>query len=156
MEDPFGGMFKITGSNYSVWKSKMRDMLVVKDLWLSVQFGDGRPDKIDALTWEVMHLKTTTYIWCFIDMSLYNNFNEEKKAHELWEKIGIMLENKNIVNRVSVFRKIVRLRYQAHECLPGVDKSDHLAGSTSSRWGTCIVVARIPYGYLGDTRCYNG
>ena len=45
-------------------------------------------------------------------MTLYNNFNEEKKAHELWEKIDIILENKNVVNRVSVFRKIVRLRYQ--------------------------------------------
>ena len=45
-------------------------------------------------------------------MSLYSNFNEENKAHELWEKIGIMLENKNAVNRVLVFRKIVRLRYQ--------------------------------------------
>ena len=32
MEDPFGSMFKLTGSNYSVWKSKMRDILVVKDL----------------------------------------------------------------------------------------------------------------------------
>ena len=67
---------------------------------------------LGAPTWEVMHLKTMAYIRCFIDMSLYNNFNEEKKAHELWEKICIMLENKNIVNRVSVFRKIVRLRYQ--------------------------------------------
>ena len=38
--------------------------------------------------------------------------NEEKKAHELWQKIGIMLENKNVVNLVLVFRKIVRLRYQ--------------------------------------------
>ena len=54
-------------------------------------------------------MKTTAYIQCFIDMSLYNNFNEENKAHELWEKIDIILENKNVVNRVSVFRKIVRL-----------------------------------------------
>ena len=59
-----------------------------------------------------MHMKTMTYIRCFIEMSPYNNFNEENKAHELWEKIDIMLENKNVVNRVSVFRKIVRLRYQ--------------------------------------------
>ena len=57
-------------------------------------------------------MKTTTYIRCFINMSMYNNFNEEKKAHELWEKIGIMFEDKNVVNRVSVFRKLVRLRYQ--------------------------------------------
>ena len=76
-------MFKVTSSKYSVWKSKMRDMLVVKDLWLPVQFEDGRPDKIDAPTWEVMHLKKTTYIRCFIYMSLYNNFNEDNKAHEL-------------------------------------------------------------------------
>ena len=50
-------------------------------------------------------------------MSLYNNFNEENKAHELWENIGIMLENKNTVNRVSVFRKIVRLRYKDGSCM---------------------------------------
>ena len=81
----------------------MRDMLVVQDLWPPVQLRDERPDKIDTPTWEVMHLKTTTYIRCF---------NEENKGHELWEKIDIMLENKNVVNRVSVFRKIVRLRYQ--------------------------------------------
>ena len=48
MDDSLGGMFKLTGSNYPVWKSKMRDMLVVKDLWFPVQFGDKRLDKIDA------------------------------------------------------------------------------------------------------------
>ena len=40
MEDSFGGMFKLTGSNYSLWKSKMWDMLVYKDLWLLVSFRD--------------------------------------------------------------------------------------------------------------------
>ena len=112
MDDSLGGMFKLTGSNYSVWKSKMRDMLVVKDLWLSVQFGEKKPDKIDVAVWEVMHMKTTAYTWCFIDMSLYNNFNEESQAHELREKIGLMFQNKNATNQVSVFRKLVRLRYQ--------------------------------------------
>ena len=53
MEESFGDMFKLTGSNYSVWKSKMRDMLVIKDIWLSVQFGDKNSDKIDAKIWEV-------------------------------------------------------------------------------------------------------
>ena len=121
MEDPFGGMFKLTGSNYPVWKLKMRDMLVVKDLWLPVQFGDKKPNKIDIVNWEVMHMKTTTYIWCFIDMSLYNDFNEESKAHVLWETIGTTLENKNAVNQVSIFRKLVRLWYQA-----GSNMAEHI------------------------------
>ena len=60
MEESYGGMFKVTSSNYSVWRSKMMDMLVVKDLWLPVQFGDKRPNKIDATIWEVMYIKTTT------------------------------------------------------------------------------------------------
>jgi hypothetical protein len=105
-------MYKLTGSNYPVWKSNMRDMLVVKDLWFPVQFGDKRPDKIDATKWDVMHMKTTVYIWCFMDMSLDNNFNKESKAHQLWEKISIMFQNKNAANQVSVFWKLVRLRYQ--------------------------------------------
>ena len=112
MDDSLGGMFKITSSNYPVWKSKMRDMLVVKHLWFPVQFGDKRSDKIDATIWDVMHMKTMVYIQCFINMSLYNNFNEESKAHELWEKTNIMFQNKNVANQVSVFRKLLRLRYQ--------------------------------------------
>ena len=59
-----------------------------------------------------MHLNTKIYVRCFIDMSLYNNFNEETKADVLWKKMDAMFENKNIVNRVSVLREIVRLWYQ--------------------------------------------
>ena len=102
MEDSFGGIFKLIGSNYSVWQSKMRDMLVCKDLWLSVQHDKTKPDKIDEPTWEVMHLNTSAYIRCFICMSLYNNFNKEIDFDVPWKKIRVMFENKNVVNRVSI------------------------------------------------------
>ena len=77
-----------------------------------MQFGDKRPDKIDTATWEVLHLKAVAYIRCFIDVSLYHNFNEENKADVLSEKIDIMFETKNVINKVTVFKNIVRLRYQ--------------------------------------------
>ena len=48
MDDSLGGMFKLTGSNYSVWKSKMRDMLVVKDLWLPVL---GTRNRTRSMPW---------------------------------------------------------------------------------------------------------
>ena len=66
MVELYRGMSKLTDSNYLVWKSKMRDMLVCEDLQLPVQFGNKRPDKIDAAVWEVLHLMTTAYIRCFI------------------------------------------------------------------------------------------
>ena len=67
-------------------------------------------------------MKTMAYIRCFIDISLNDSFNEKTKAGVLWEKISlIMHENKNVVNRVSVFQKIVRLRYQ-----DGANMAEHL------------------------------
>ena len=83
MEESLGGTFKLIGSKYSIGKSKMKDMLLCKDLWLLVQFGKSKPNKIDALTWEVMHLKAVAYIICFIDISLYNNVDEETDPNVL-------------------------------------------------------------------------
>ena len=99
MDNSLGGMFKLTGSNYPVWKSKMRDMLVVKDLWFPVQFGDKRPDKIDATIWDVMHMKTTAYIRCFIDMSLYNNFNEETRVMSSGRRSALCFRTKMLLTR---------------------------------------------------------
>ena len=68
--------------------------------------------KIDALPWKVKHLKAVAYIRGFIDTSLYNNFNDETDPDVMCKKIGTMFETNNALNRVSVFRKILRLRYQ--------------------------------------------
>ena len=70
-------------------------MLVCKDLWMPVLHGTSKPENIDTLTWDAMHLKTSAYIHYFIDMSLYNNFGDETKANELWRKIESMFQTKN-------------------------------------------------------------
>ena len=54
-------------------------------------------------------------------MSLYNNFNEETKVDVLWKKIRSMFETKNALNRFSVFKRIMRLRYQT-----GSSMAEHL------------------------------
>ena len=96
-------------------------MLECKDTWLPVLDGESKPENINASTWDAMHLKTTSYIRCFIHMCLYNTFVDETKAHELWRKIETMFQTKNALNRVSVFRKLVRLRYQ-----DGSSMAEHL------------------------------
>ena len=99
----------------------MRDMLVCKDMWLPVQYDKEKLDKIDALTWEAMHLKGVAYVRCFIDTSLYNNFNDELEADVFWKKIGTIFETKNDLYRVSVFRRMVWLKYQ-----DGSNMAEHL------------------------------
>ena len=70
-------------------------MVVYKDLRFLIQYDKDKPNKIDALTWEAMHLKAIAYIRPFIHMSLYNNFNDETESDVLWKKIGTMFETKN-------------------------------------------------------------
>ena len=52
-------------------------------------------------------------------MSLYNNCNKETNVEVLWNKIESMFENKNVVNKFLVLRKIVRLRYQDGQSMAG-------------------------------------
>ena len=39
------GMIKLTQSNYSIWKRKMQDLLIVKDLYLPVMCKE-KPHKV--------------------------------------------------------------------------------------------------------------
>ena len=55
--------------------------------------------------------RSMDYIRYFIDMSLCNYLNEETKEEVFWKKISTVFENKNVVNKFLVLRKIVRLRY---------------------------------------------
>ena len=68
-----------------------------------------------------MHLKGVAYVRCFIDTSLYNNFNDELEADVFWKKIGTIFETKNDLYRVSVFRRMVWLKYQ-----DGSNMAEHL------------------------------
>ena len=54
-------------------------------------------------------------------MSLYNNFNDETEADVIWKKIETIFKMKNTLNRVFVFGRIVRLRYQ-----DGSSMAEHL------------------------------
>ena len=48
-----------------------------------------------------------------------NNIGEETEADVLWKKIRTMFETKNALNRVSIFRKIVRMRYHDGSSMGG-------------------------------------
>ena len=80
-----------------------------------------KPRKVGTSTWEAMHLKGAAYVRCFIDTSLYNNFNDELEADVFWKKIGTIFETKNDLYRVSVFRRMVWLKYQ-----DGSNMAEHL------------------------------
>mgnify|MGYP000754146611 CR=1 FL=1 len=83
MDESLCGMFKLTDLNYFLWKLKVTDMLVSKDMRLPVQYGRDKLDKVDAWILEGIHLKASAYMRCFIDMSPCNNFHDETEVDVL-------------------------------------------------------------------------
>ena len=55
------GMMKLNPSNYRIWKRKMQDLLIIKDLYLPVM-GKQKPEKVSDDEWEILHLKAATTI----------------------------------------------------------------------------------------------
>ncbi|KAG6400326.1 hypothetical protein SASPL_137152 [Salvia splendens] len=106
-----GGMFKLSGSNYSIWKPSMLDLLYCKDLYLPLQGDEAKPKDMSDDDWIIMHRKTVGYIRRFIEHSIFHHFANEEKADVLWKKIEAMFERKNALNKAFIIRKIVRLRY---------------------------------------------
>ncbi|KAG6395193.1 hypothetical protein SASPL_145834 [Salvia splendens] len=106
-----GGMFKLSGSNYSIWKQSMLDLLHCKDLYLPLHGDDAKPKDMSDDDWIIMHRKTVGYIRRFVEHNIFHHFANEEKADVLWKKMEAMFERKNALNKASIIRKIVRLRY---------------------------------------------
>ncbi|XP_057806204.1 uncharacterized protein LOC131021133, partial [Salvia miltiorrhiza] len=116
-----GGMFKLNGSNYSIWKPSMLDLLYCKDLYLPLHGDDAKPKDMSDDEWLIMHRKIVGYVRRFIEHSIFHHFANEEKADVLWKKMEAMFERKNALNKASIIRKIVRLRYAE-----GANMTEHL------------------------------
>ena len=124
MEESLGGMFKLIGSMYSIGKSKMKDMLLCKDLWLLVQFGKSKTNKIDA--WTRSHLTSWTAPRCIdlgshasegscIHKVLYrhDSIQQLQQSDKSWRHLEEDWVRKQEHRKQSLrLLKIVRLRYQ--------------------------------------------
>ena len=78
-----GGMFKLNGSNYSIWKPSMLDLLYCKDLFLPLLGDESKPKEMSEGEWKILHRKTVGYIRRFLDHNIFHHFANEKKADEL-------------------------------------------------------------------------
>ena len=93
---------------------------------------------------------------------MYNNFNEESKAHELWEKIGIMFQNKNVVNRVLAFRKLVSFIYQYSSSMAKhmnafqglINQTTSLEVPLVNEVFVLLLLSSVPHSW--ETLCYFG
>ena len=102
---------KFFGNNFEMWKLKMEDLLIDRDLWNIVDENVLRPAyPTQAAQYDVMDRKAKGLIrLCLINYVLIN-FHEETSAQKLWKNLGEMYQAKSLVNKILLRKKLYSLR----------------------------------------------
>ena len=106
----FPGMIVLNSQNYSDWKIKMEDLLIVKDLYEPIE-KEERPNGVVESEWKMLHRKAVETIRQCVDISVLQHVASDTNAFELWHKLSALYERKNALNKTFLMRKIVNLKY---------------------------------------------
>ena len=99
----------------------MEDLLYCKDPYVPLSGDTMKPkDKSDE-DWAIMHRKTVGYIRQWVDHSVYHHIAQETKADVLWKKLESMYERQTPLNKTSLIRRVVNLKYK-----DGSNMTEHL------------------------------
>ena len=105
------GMIKLTSTNFSVWKRKMLDLLICRDLFRPVE-GMTKPTTMSDEDWKILHRKAAATIRQWVDNNIFHHIAEENDAQKLWKKLEAMFEKGTSRNKALLIRRLVNLKYK--------------------------------------------
>ena len=113
-------MVCLTGSNYHIWKGKMKDLLFVKKMHLPV-FASNKPQSLNDEEWEFEHLQVCGYIRQWVEDNVRNHIVNETHAKSLWDKLETLYASKTGNNKLFLLKQLMNIRYKE-----GTPISDHI------------------------------
>ena len=113
-------MIALNGSNYHLWKGKMKDLLFVKKLHLLV-FATHKSDFMSNEEWDFEHQQICSFIRQYVEDNVYNHIANETHAGTLWEKIESLYVSKSDNSKLYLLNCLMNLRYRENSSI-----SDHL------------------------------
>ena len=112
----FPGMMVLNSHNYAYWKIKMEDLLMVKDLYEPVE-REQIPIGVLEFKWMLLNRKVVTTIKQCVDLSVLQHVANDTNAYEMWQNLFEFYKRKNSLNKMSLMRKIARLKYRDEESI---------------------------------------
>ncbi|KAL6335550.1 hypothetical protein AAG906_030679 [Vitis piasezkii] len=85
MEEAGNGMIKLIASNYSIWKTRMEDILYCKELFEPIECKGYKPVTTTEDEWKKLNRKTTGQIRQWVDQSVFHRVAKEVDAYSLWK-----------------------------------------------------------------------
>nr|KYP32380.1 hypothetical protein KK1_046963 [Cajanus cajan] len=103
-------MIKLDSTNYSIWKSRMENLLFCRDLYDPIEASGTKPADKSEEDWKKANKKTIGMIRKWIDQRIYHHVSSETNAFNLWKKLSEIFEFKNAQNKAFLIRKLVNLK----------------------------------------------
>ena len=97
------GMTYLNSTNYAVWKTKMEDILYVKDLHEPI-LNESMHIGQDESKWKFLNRKVVGTIRQFFDVSMLQHIANDTNAYELWMKLKAMYERKNALSKAPLMK----------------------------------------------------
>lgn len=113
-------MVSLNGTNYHLWKRKMKDLLYVKSWHLPV-FSTEKPEGKTDEQWQFEHEQVCGFIRQWVDDNVLNHINDEVHARSLWQKLDSLYASKSGNNKLYLIKQLMGLKYKESKAL-----SDHL------------------------------
>lgn len=113
-------MITLNGPNYDLWKSKMEDLLYVKNFHQPV-FGTEKPNDKSDDDWTLLHRQVCGYIRQWVDDNVLNHIIGETHARTLWIKLEQLYARKTGNNKMFLIKQLLALKYT-----DGTSMTDHL------------------------------
>ncbi|MBY3556022.1 hypothetical protein HGI15_22025, partial [Modestobacter lapidis] len=117
---------KFNGKSFELWKLKMEDLLVDRDLWTVIEdpkpviatdkestSTDSAAEKVtkeEVAVWEKLDRKARGLIRLCLSDSVLVNVATEKTAKELWNKLESLYQSKSLVNKLFLRKKLYKLQ----------------------------------------------
>ena len=113
-----GGKIKINkfnGQSFELWKLKMKDLLVDKEVqWIVVDPGTKPMTMLDE-DWKKLDRKAKSTIQLCVSDSVLLNVSGEATMKNLWDKLGTLYQYKSLVNNFFLWKKMYNLRMKDGE-----------------------------------------
>jgi hypothetical protein len=112
MEESSNSMVKLTASNYSIWKIRMKYILYCKELFEPIELNGIKPNAKTDDELKKLNRKAIGHISQWVDQSVFHHVAKEIDAYLLWLKLESLYERKSPQNKAFMIRRLVNLKYK--------------------------------------------
>ncbi|CAO2837675.1 unnamed protein product [Amaranthus hypochondriacus] len=113
-------MIILNGTNYHLWKRKMKDLYVKS--WHLLVFTTQKPNDKSEEQWEFKREQVCGFIRQWVDDNVLNHINEEDNGRTLRQKLESLYASKSGNNKLFLIKQLMNLKYNESKAL-----SDHLS-----------------------------